>query len=192
MKKFLSLAAGTLLLASCGVELGYPGGATGSGSKGGTVGDGDYIYVTDSKYSGDLNGVSGADGHCNSNDANKPSGAGSFKALIVTPARSVAVGDWPLKANQQYIRGGDRLIIGKTTAGKIFNFPLSVSFGTTGTAVWTGMNTSYTAATSCTNFTDGTVGTQGTFGTANSKSNTAISSGVTPCTTQYSLICVEQ
>jgi hypothetical protein len=198
MKKALGfgLAGATLLLAACGVELGYPGGTSGSGSTGGTTGSGKYIFVTSNDFDGgDVNGVGGADSACNS-DPNRPNTNVTYNALIATGTvgggtqRSLTNG-WPLKANTQYIRP-DRVIIGKTDGNKILS-SMSSSVGTDGSGVWTGLNSDWSANASanCNNWSTNASTAQGQIGLANNKGNAAISSQLNSCSIRRRLYCVE-
>ena len=78
------------------------------------------IYVTSTAYTGNLGGIAGADAKCNAADANKPAGAGTFKALLVDAAstslrRACTSGncltggvgehiDWVLRPNITYLQ----------------------------------------------------------------------------------------
>ncbi|EID99722.1 PF07588 family protein [Leptospira licerasiae serovar Varillal str. VAR 010] len=127
-------------------------------------------------------GLSGLDSQCNS-DSNKPSGGGTYKALVVDGTNRVACTsancatsgasehvDWVLKANKKYVQSDGTTVIGTTTSNGIFTFPLSNPFQSTfsGTnltvtgmfADWTssGNNCSgwSTASSSSANFADHT------------------------------------
>lgn len=63
--------------------------------------------------------------------------------------------DWPLKASTTYVQSNGTTVIGTTTAGAIFNFPLTSAFTTNNTVAWTGLTAAWgTSASNCSDWTD--------------------------------------
>ena len=77
------------------------------------------IFITATSYRGDLGGFSGADAKCNS-DSNKPSGGGTYKAIL-----GGNPGNPALKPNQIYLRADGVTVIGTTNSSAVFNTPLT-------------------------------------------------------------------
>lgn len=119
------------------------------------------IYVTNSVYNGNLGGVSGADTKCNVADANKPSGSGTFKALLVDSGSSLlrracstancagsGTGvaeniDWVLRPNITYLRGQDSLPVFTANFNGVFDFGagnFTNPIHSSAFSVWTGIN----------------------------------------------------
>ena len=189
MKKIyaLGLIAGSLLLANCGVELGYPGGTGGASS--GQTGSGLYIFVSASHKGGELGGTSGADSICNS-DGNKPAGGGNYKALVYSSTRVPGGNDWPLLANKQYIRA-DKVIIGTTTSSRTFG-TLGSKIDTTGSSssVWTGYGSGFAAGGNCSDWSDTTQ--TGALGSSGNTNDAAFGSNNTQsCNTAFPIYCVQ-
>ncbi|MCE9501611.1 MAG: DUF1554 domain-containing protein [Leptospira sp.] len=159
------------------------------------------IFISNSTLTGNTGGIPGADSICNSDSA-KPVNTGTYKALIVNPAIRVAsvtadIGDgqvdWVLLPNQLYTRT-DGTVIMTTNSASIYVFGpnMTNAIGTTGAALWTGLNTDWTAAGGCVNWTDGTGGAFGRYGVANSSALAAINGGNIVCTNPSNLYCVQQ
>ncbi|MBX3721187.1 MAG: DUF1554 domain-containing protein [Turneriella sp.] len=119
------------------------------------------IYVTNSAYNGNLAGISGADAKCNSGDANKPGGAGNFKAMLTDSGSNtlrracttsycsgtttgISEGiDWVLRPNTTYLRALDGLPVFTANYNGIFDFStnnFTNAIHTTSFQVWTGIN----------------------------------------------------
>ncbi|WP_246834110.1 DUF1554 domain-containing protein [Leptospira bourretii] len=150
-------------------------------------------------------GISGLDNFCN-NSSDKPSGGGTYKALVTDGTNRIACTTancsggpsehtgWVLKANKEYRRSNGTTIVGTTTANAIFTFPLTNSINnaipfTNMTA--TGLNANWTSNSNhCSQWT----GT-GSFSMAtyDSTSSDAIyAAGTAGCTNTAAIICVEQ
>lgn len=165
------------------------------------------IFVSTASYPA-LNtnlGISGLDSYCN-NATDKPSGGGTYKALVTDETTRIACttancsggpsehADWVLKANKQYRQSDGTTVIGTTNANGLFTFPLTNPprtnwTGTMNTA--TGLRPNWTSSNNhCTGWRAG-----GTFMAAqhNDTSSLAISNaGTMSCTDDARIICVEQ
>ena len=162
------------------------------------------MFVTNSNAT--LNaGISGLDSQCSS-DANKPSGGGTYKAMVADGTNRIACTtancgggtgehtDWVLKPGQEYRRADGTTVIGTTTANGVFSFPLTAAIQTTvvGTnSIVTGLNNDWTSSTNdCTNFS--TTGTTTSNGLHDSTSNNLLTIGSSGCGNTMKIICVEQ
>lgn len=114
-----------------------------------------------------------------------------FKALINNEGRYNGVGgDWILKANTEY-RRMDGAIIGTTTAGSVFTFPLTNSMGVTNVLVWTGLTTTWGgSANTCDDWTSDM--SNGANGDVLAVTSDAIGQVGSQCMSGLNLICVEQ
>lgn len=161
------------------------------------------MFVTNSNAT--LNaGISGLDANC-TNDVNKPTGGGTYKAMVAdgTNRRACTTANcgggtgehisWVLKPNKEYRRANGTTVIGTTTANGVFAFPLTNAIQTTvvGTnSTVTGLNTNWTSSASdCTDYT-------GAGNTSNGLHDDAsafmLSIGTSGCGNTMKLICVEQ
>lgn len=169
------------------------------------------IYVTDLSYSADLtsggmaNANVTADGFCAADTA-KPSGGGTYKAMIATATRTACTTancsggasenlDWVLAANTEYRRADGTTVIGTTNAAGIFDFvsPLTNSFDTSNTTTMTGFEINWTS--SADNCTDWSTTASGNYAVGNATSTTSasINKGSTEsCANAQPLVCVEQ
>lgn len=152
------------------------------------------MFITDANFDGDLNGTSGADSLCNS-DANKPSGGGTYKAMISTSSRIAmpSVIDWVLKANQEYIdTNGDT--IGTTNSNAVFDFPLENPITGFGHDNWTGLTSTWEKSSdTCQDFTSGLGIDHGISGYAAFDTTDGAINGYNPtCNTSRGIVCVEQ
>ena len=78
------------------------------------------IFVTNNNYNNGLVGNNTTfDLECN-NDTAKPSGGGTYKALVMTASRKPPSTNWVLYANRTYTRSDGSTIIGSTNADAIF------------------------------------------------------------------------
>ncbi len=150
-------------------------------------------------------GISGLDANCAS-DAAKPSGGGTYKAMVADGTNRIACTtancgggtgehtDWVLKPNKEYRRSDGTTVIGTTTANGVFSFPLTaevetVTVGTNST--WTGLNTNWTSSTNdCSNW--GSTATTGTTGLHDQTNTNLLSIGTSGCANNAKVICVEQ
>ena len=162
------------------------------------------IFVTDATYNGNLGGFSGADDKCNS-DGNKPSGGGTYKAMLVdgTNRRACSTAncsggtgehiDWVLKPNTKYVRADGTNEIFTTNANGIFEFgTLSNSISETTLFAWTALNNDWTSSTNnCQAWSSTSGGSR--VGAASSSTGNAINVTSQTCTTStLRLYCVEQ
>ena len=162
------------------------------------------MFVTNSNAT--LNaGISGLDSQCSS-DANKPSGGGTYKAMVADGTNRIACTtancgggtgehtDWVLKPNKEYRRADGTTVIGTTTANGVFSFPLTAAIQTTivGTnSTATGLNTNWTSsANDCANYT--TTGAITSNGPHDDTSSNLLSVGTASCGNTMKIICVEQ
>jgi hypothetical protein len=159
------------------------------------------IFSTPMIYDGNLGGISGADDKCNT-DSLKPPNTGSYKALIVdgvnrratvTANISDSPIDWVLLPNQLYIRPTG-LTITTTNSFAIHDFGanLTSSIGTTGDAVWTGLNTNWTSASGCGTPAWTDPGQFGRYGVDNQSNFSSINGGNLSCGNIGRLYCVQQ
>lgn len=152
-------------------------------------------------------GIAGLDANCAS-DANKPSGGGTYKALVSdgTNRRACTTANcgggagehisWVLKANKEYRRSNGTTVIGTTTANGIFTFPLTNSFQATITgtnAIVTGLNTDWTSnANDCTDWTTNGGGANMSFAVHDDPTSATLSVGFQACSNTSKVVCVEQ
>lgn len=152
-------------------------------------------------------GISGLDNQCNS-DENKPSGSGTYKAMVADGTNRIACTsancatgstseqiDWVLKPNKEYRRADGTTVIGNTSANGIFESDLTneVSSVITGTNFTiTGLNANWTnSANDCSNFSAS--GANVSFGSHIEKTiASVIAFGNTVCSSTRKLYCVEQ
>ncbi|TGK82649.1 DUF1554 domain-containing protein [Leptospira noumeaensis] len=161
-------------------------------------------------------GVSGIDAHCN-NATNKPSGGGTYKAMVsdgtsrtaCTSANCTTGGtsehiDWVLKPNQQYKRNDGTTVIGTTNANGLFPIPFTNSMEpnllNANNYVITGINADWINSLDCDNWT--TIGTatlapNGLFGRHQNTNAQAFAFATSSCydlVNNYNAkaICVEQ
>jgi hypothetical protein len=164
------------------------------------------IFVTNSTYDGNLGGIAGADSKCAS-DLFKPSGGGTYKALLVDGTNRIAslsanAGNgqvnWVLHPDTAYrsiIAGG--IYVGTTNTNALFSFPLESSIGPFGGSasryVWTGLTSGWqTSSNACTGWTSNNSSLRGVIGDTHSTTSTEIASGTDVCGSPTSLVCVEQ
>jgi len=155
-------------------------------------------------------GIAGVDNNC-ATDPNKPSGGGTYKALVVdgvnrracsTASCSGGVSEhinWILKPSKEYRRKDGTTIIGTTSSNGVFTFPLTNSVEilanlvvTNGIA--TGLNADWTSnANDCLDWTTNLGGNSSTVGTWDSVSSGLIGGvGTSGCSNTHMTVCVEQ
>ncbi len=193
MKTFsaISFLVAIASLSGCGIQAGFPDQYKDKNPVIAPPITGRKIFVTQTKVTGNINGVSGADGVC-SRDPLRPSD-GAYRALLVDgrdrAAKTGAQRDWVMDGATQYIRP-DGTPIGMTDANGWLKFPLTNSISATQALVWTGLAADWNTAEHCTSWSNPAVtgqGTQASSATAASFFGSAIS-----CAGSYQLICVEQ
>ncbi|TDY72643.1 uncharacterized protein DUF1554 [Leptospira meyeri] len=155
-------------------------------------------------------GIAGLDNNCQT-DTNKPSGGGTYKALVTDGVNRKActtancsggtsehIG-WVLKPNKEYRRKDGTTVIGTTTANGVFSFPLTNSVEILANLVITngivtGMNADWTSnASDCLDWTTNAGGNSTTFGTWDSTGSGLIGGvGTSGCSNVHMLVCVEQ
>jgi hypothetical protein len=169
------------------------------------------IFVTQSTYTGNLGGVSGADAKCEA-DANKPA-TGTYKAMLVNEVvnqRQACTSsyctdstqniDWVMKPDTTYIRASDFAKLSTTNAAGIFRLdisPMTSSFAVGAQkSYWGGFSNPVKWATDsnhCQNWTSSTSGEKGGRGFSNSTDYTSIRGNPVPnCDLSLHLLCVEQ
>ena len=150
-------------------------------------------------------GISGLDSQCSS-DANKPSGGGTYKAMVADGTNRIACTtancsggtsehtNWVLKPSKEYRRADGSTVIGTTTANGVFSFPLTAAIQTTvvdTNSTVTGLENNWTSSTNdCTNFS--VSGASTSNGLHDSTSNNLLSVGPSGCGNTMKIICVEQ
>lgn len=169
------------------------------------------MFVTASTFLSPFGGsaaaaLAAADSGCMS-DANKPSGGGTYKALVASSLRSACTTancsggateniSWILRANTTYYRSDGVTVIGTTNSAGIFPFPLANSISTAMDPYMTGLLTDWTtAADNCADWISGNAGLGFRTGYTAGTSAAAIDMGagsVTPCDQSSYLVCVEQ
>lgn len=159
------------------------------------------IFISASTTVGDFdsnnnsNPIEEADAICQS-DANKPVGAGTYKALLVDNInRRAEVGsqlDWVLVASKSYYRTDGVTPIVTTTADRIFPANLTNAMGTVLALVWTGLNSDWTTGNVCASWSS-SLGVSASVG-SNLLLNTGVISdlGLHLCSDNLGFYCVEQ
>ncbi|MCB1171910.1 MAG: DUF1554 domain-containing protein [Leptospiraceae bacterium] len=135
------------------------------------------------------NGIEEADNFCNQ-AANGYPGSGVYRALLIDGTNRSTATAWILQPNYSYYRL-DSTFIGTTTAGSVFNFPLTAAFGLAGTP-WTGMDVAWASGNDCLDWANATVGQNGATSDASLTSSGSIFSLDATCDNVRHLICVEQ
>ncbi|MCB1200944.1 MAG: DUF1554 domain-containing protein [Leptospiraceae bacterium] len=165
------------------------------------------IFVSATSYSGNLGGVSGADAKCQA-DGNKPSGGGTYKAMLSSgTARRACTSancsggtsehaDWVLLPNTKYVRSDGTTEIFTTNSNGIFEFGTLTNAISSGSGfVWTALNVNWTNnAQNCGNWSN-TTGTNVIRGIPNSTVNSILATGTSNCdqtSPAVYLYCVEQ
>lgn len=162
------------------------------------------IFVTSSNATL-TSGISGLDSQCAS-DANKPSGGGTYKALVADGTNRIACTtancsggssehtEWVLKASKEYRRSDGTTVIGTTSSNGVFTFPLTAAIQTTvvGTnSTVTGLEKNWTSsANDCSNFSSAAVNTS--QGLHDQTDDNLLSIGTSGCGNNMKIICVEQ
>lgn len=190
------------------VNCGQSSGNAPSISSGSSGGDGDggggttacnpcKIFATSATYQGDfgyfLGSIAAADQACAS-DTNKPSDGSTYKALIMSPSRSLTT-DWVLHPSTTYVRADGTTVITSTgTDGKLDTLNFSNSITGTSTYFWTGIKTGWVANTSasCDTWGDGTSSFSGAVGNGSSTGYASIGGTAKACDSSYGFYCVQQ
>lgn len=181
-----------------------------------TLGASKKIFVTAGTWVGDMEAstppdftgmvpspLDKADANC-MGDANKPSGGGTYKAMIVHSQRQACsdsdctasstgrVG-WIFSANTAYARP-DGTAIGSTDANAVLTFPLSATLEAGGKAFASGFNATWGAFSgfNCSDWTDNTGSGSVGFGDTSSTGSGMLSAEATGCNQLLPLVCVEQ
>lgn len=202
--KYLYLTAVVLLLSACGSILdgstsdgtsleNAAGSDSNNGGGGGNSGTTKLkMFVSSTTTAGSFGGASGADAICMS-DLSKP-GSGTYKALLRSSTRSPPSTDWPLKASTTYYRSDGITVIGTTTTGGIFNFPVTNSASGAADNYWTGMDLDWSAAAGldCLDWSNGTFTEFGYLGRGTAANFRFIRNAGFNCDQPASLLCVEQ
>ncbi|MBX7057919.1 MAG: DUF1554 domain-containing protein [Leptospirales bacterium] len=155
-------------------------------------------------------GIAGLDNNC-ATDGNKPSGGGTYRALVsdgtnrracTTASCSGGAGEhiaWVLQSNKEYRRKDGTTVIGTTTANGVFTFPLTNSVEILANLVVTngivtGLNADWTSnANDCLDWSTNLGGNSSTVGTWDSTGSGLIGgAGTSGCSNIHMLVCVEQ
>ena len=152
------------------------------------------LFLTDTKYKGNLGGLSGADLIC-ANDANNPKDGSTFKALLLTSSRNpkTASNNWILFKSKEYQRL-DGTVVGTTTDESIFTTLTAGWAPTSGRSVWTGADQNWDIADNCNDWTSDSAPAKGHTGRSPDTDVKAWSYTSADCSTTYtpSVLCVEQ
>lgn len=161
------------------------------------------MFATAGTWFGDLGGapgVSGADSRCNA-DANKPTGGGTYSALISDGSTRIAsvtanVGDgqvgWVMLPNMEY-RNASGATVWTTNSSGLFVFGTLTNQITSGGTYFTGMDTLWVSNATCLAWTDGTGANQGRYGVGGTTTSTALALTQTACNVaQRGLYCVQR
>lgn len=178
-----------VFLISCGQSDGVAPGTTSSSSV-----TNKKIFLSAATHNGNFGGAASADALC-AVDANLPSGGGTYKALIADINRQAPSTDWPLQASTTYTRSDGTTIIGTTTSGRIFTFPLTNSISNLNVIVRTGLDIAWAnnASSNCLDWTSSNAMETGSTGVADQITSSAIGllTGL-DCSNAYKFYCVEQ
>lgn len=167
------------------------------------------IFTTSGTYyGGSLGGPAGADAICQS-EAGVLGYPGTWKAMLSNSnasspiRRACSTGDcttdegvdWVLYANMTYYRVNDNALIGTTTGGRIFTFPLSNAFHSGGGRCWASFNTDWTSKSggnTCGGWIDTGAG-GGAVSDCNLTTSNSIAGGNYSCSsTAARIMCAEQ
>jgi len=182
--------------------------AAGEGGSGASVADASrtkVIFVTATTENGNLSRPIAGDTAICPTDAHKPAGTASYKVILVDSQDQTRVAcsnpncagdagsqhvDWALAPNTTYTRP-DGTVIGTTTSGAIFAFPLQNPISASNVTVWTGLNADWTTnANTCGGWL--TSSGMGVVGAADQADSTSIAMASVTCTMQGAYYCVEQ
>ncbi len=163
--------------------------------------DGKRIFVY-TETIGNMGGVAGADNICDTQAGGKGL-SGTYKAFLIANTRRACSSancsggisenlDWVLQPSTNYYREDGTTLVGTTNASAIFNLPLTNSMEVAGSFIWTGLRQDWTNETNCLNWTSDSGGLFTTVGNILATDANAISAGVTACSNNYNLACVEQ
>lgn len=174
------------------------------------------IFITATTSNGSFGGAAAADAICNA-DANKPTGGGTYKAMLAdgTDRRACTTDncstggtsehiDWVLKPNTTYTSSSGTTIA-TTDANGLFSSSISQAIGSAGVFVWTGITyqQDFGAASAfidrwinsngnCNNWTDNSNLVAGEIGQGEATDYRYISGGNPTCNNNYKFYCVEQ
>jgi len=151
------------------------------------------IFVTAGDHTGSVGGVTAVDAICMA-DTNKPADTSTYKALLGSSTRQAPSTDWPLKASTTYVRADGTTVIGITTAGSVFSFPLTNAIDPSVFNVWTGLNPDWSPDTNnCSEWTSAASGVAAGSGLAEDTSDLSIGAGDSlNCASTIAFYCVEQ
>jgi hypothetical protein len=175
------------------------------------------IFVSATTTEGNFGSIAAADSIC-ANDANKPAGGGTYKAMVVkgTDRRACSTDncsggiaehiDWVLKANTSYYKTDGTTLIGITNSNGLLGNTVSQAIGDGGSNVWTGItyrdaNPMFifmsaqrwlNSGSDCSGWSDNTSNNAGQVGQMGVTNFNYIDAGNPVCSNQYSFYCVEQ
>lgn len=128
------------------------------------------IYLTGMPKKANFGGIAGADALCNAS----PLVAGTYRALLADGVTRAVDMNWALAPNTKYVRPDGTTVIGTTNANATFVFPLNASMGTSGVAIWTGLDADWSNSEDDCNNWSGTAGFSATAGLADMTDSQAI------------------
>lgn len=151
---------------------------------------GKIIYLTNMPKKANFGGVAGADALCNAS----PPVPGTYRALIADGVTRALGTNWALAPDTKYVRADGSTVIGTTNGNAAFVFPLNAGMGTSGVAIWTGLNADWSSSDDDCNNWSGTAGFSATAGLADTTDSQAIMGVLENCATLAGAFfaCVEQ
>ena len=176
------------------------------------------IFVSATTTAGNFGSISAADAIC-ANDANKPSGGGTYKAMVVKGSDRRACStdncsggvaehiDWVLKPSTNYYKADGTTLIGLTDSKGLLgnSIPQEMGVGTS-SYVWTGITFRdadpmfmfmpaqrwINSGSDCTGWSDNSSNNAGQIGQLATTDYRYIDGGNPVCSNQLSFYCVEQ
>ncbi|RTL09917.1 MAG: DUF1554 domain-containing protein, partial [Neisseriaceae bacterium] len=154
------------------------------------------IFVTESAFTGNLGGITGADEKCESAAIMRGS-AGIYKALISDASNRSAIPlvNWVLKPRTTYFNESN-LIIGITTDSSVFDFPLLTAVTPTlSFLIFTGLNWDWTSSTNnCNKWISDSQAKSASMGVSNGLYSDSLTIGAFACSSPNTthLYCVQQ
>ncbi len=161
------------------------------------------FVMTPNTTQGNPGGAAGADTKCN-NASNKPSGTGTFKAIIADTSRRACTTanctsasenlNWVMLPNTKYYRDDGATEIQTTNGAGVFTLPLAIALTENSHLVYTGIKTDWTndGANNCSNWTSNSAGQNGRAGFSDSTTSNVLGQLTIGCDSGMHLLCVEQ
>ena len=175
------------------------------------------IFVSATTTAGNFGSIAAADTIC-ANDANKPAGGGTYKAMVVkgTDRRACSTDncgggtsehiDWVLKANTSYYKADGTTLIGSTDANGLLGSTVPQAMDAAGSNVWTGLRYKpadpmfmmfpaerwINSGSDCSGWSDNTSNNAGQIGQLTATDYHYIDGGNPVCSNLLGFYCVEQ